>query len=75
MTIPCPVCYEEHLETSTLRCPCGGAVDCAGSEGPKTRIAGEVVRFHVTCTTCGKLVMVDTRTGARVGVQEPVIPG
>ena len=75
MTLPCPICLEDHVETSSLRCACGGVVDCAGSEGAKTRLEGIVVRFAVTCIECGKLVMIDTRTGVRVGVQEPVLPG
>ena len=75
MTLPCAICFESHVETFTLRCACGGEVDCAGSEGPTVREGGDVVRFQVTCTTCGRVFTIDTRTGTRSGVQEPMLPG
>jgi len=75
MTIPCPICFESHVETSTLRCVCGGVVDCAGSEGPRVREGLDVVRLIVTCTACDRTFHIDTRTGARARVTEPTWPG
>lgn len=60
MTLPCPICYEEHEETATMRCSCGGMVDCAGNEGNG---------FQVSCITCGQLL--DAR---RMVIQEPALP-
>ena len=76
MTIPCAVCFEPHQEIVEIRCACSGEVECAGSEGPKRyNEAREVVWFLVACVTCGRLFSVDSRTGAKAGVQEPVMPG
>lgn len=75
MTLPCPICYESHQETREIQCACGGVVDCTGSEAPKRRVNGEVVWFLVSCTVCDRVFSVDSRTGAKGSVQEPVMPG
>lgn len=75
MSLPCPICFESHRETAELRCACGGTVDCAGSEGPKLRLEGEVVKFVVCCIACGRVFLIDTRTDARSSIPEPLMPG
>ena len=64
MTLPCSICFDEHRETATLRCRCGGMVDCAGSEGSTVRRDGHLVVFTVCCVDCSALMIVGADYGA-----------
>ena len=51
----CGICYAVHPFPEG-HCPCGGPLDCAGSEEPRRINAeGEVTGFTVTCVLCGKV--------------------